>query len=328
MRVLPILVVSAVVGAIAVPAHAQAAGRYAVVAFEVAGDADPHLRDQVQGGLARGVAEAGGTVVGDDEVQKQLAGKPALIGCLSTTCLVSIAEVVGTTQLLRLRIAATGANYELALELLDTTGPVRRRGGTCTVCTVGDLADLTATRVHELLVATASAPLPVEIATRPAGVTLEIPGVGSETGPWSGGLAAGTHVVEAHKPGYRRARHEITVLDDGREQRFEITLLPEADPAEGRPGWIKWATGGAALGALVSGGVLLGLHGNQTCDAADASCPRAYDTLAPGLVIGLVGLAGAGVAGWMFWSEHRGREQAATVLPTRGGAMATFQMTF
>ena len=77
------------------PAHAdETAPLYAVVAIEVSGDADPTLRAQVQAGLERGVNEAGADLLGYDDVQKALAGKAALIGCTSKTCLASIAEVV------------------------------------------------------------------------------------------------------------------------------------------------------------------------------------------------------------------------------------------
>ena len=296
------------------PAHAdETAPLYAVVAIEVSGDADPTLRAQVQAGLERGVNEAGADLLGYDDVQKALAGKAALIGCTSKTCLASIAEVVGTTQMLQVRIAATGANYDVELTLLDPSGPVRRRTGSCTVCTVADLSELTATRVLDLLTAAADAPLPVEIATQPAGASLTIPGVdGAQEAPWSGEMPPGTHVIEATKPGYQTAREEITVVDDGSEQRFQLNLTPELTRSPRRTfGWIKWATGGAALAAVVTGVVLIGLDGNPTCSASNATCPREYATGTAGAVIGVVGLAGAGAAGWMFWSDRRAGQESA-----------------
>ena len=313
MRVILILVG---ILCLAAPARAEeTAPLYAVVAIEVSGDADPNLRAQVQAGLERGVHEAGGDLVGYDEVQKLLAGKAALIGCLSTTCLTSIADVVGTTQMLRVRIAATGANYEVELELLDTEGPVRRRTGSCTVCTVADLSDLTATRLLDLVTAVAGAPLPVEIATSPGGAALVIPGVdGEQIAPWTGELAPGTHVIEARKAGFQPARETITIDDDGSEQRFEIELAAEpVHTPRRRFGWMKWAAGGAALAAIVTGGVLLGLDGNPTCGVDNATCPEEYATGTAGAVIGVVGLAGAGVAGWMFWSDRKAGAESAGV---------------
>ena len=287
---------------------AAADDRYAVVAMEISGDADPNLRAQVQAGLARGVEEVGGAVIGYDEVQKRLAGKPALVGCLSTTCLASIAEVVGTNQMIRMRIAANGANYEVELELLGPEGPVRRRAGSCTVCTVSDLADLTATRVNELLSASGPAVLRVEITTEPADATLEIPGVGSQPAPWAGELAPGTYEVEAHKAGFRRARQEIAVVDDGTEQRFAIPLVAELGAPGERPRrapWIKWATAGTAAAALVTGVVLLSMNGDPTCSVPDATCPEQYATGAPGALFTIAGVAGAGAAGYFFYTEWK-----------------------
>jgi len=313
MRV-PLLVLFALVW-LATPARAEeTAPLYAVVAIEVSGDADPTLRAQLQAGLARGVNEAGAELLGYDDVQELLAGKAALVGCTSTTCLASIAEVVGTTQLLRVRIAATGANYEVELELLDAEGPVRRRTGSCTVCTVADLADLAATRILDLLTAVAGAPLPVEIATTPGGATLTIPGVGEVSAPWTGALAPGSHAIEASRPGFEPARQEITVVDDGSEQRFEITLAAITTRARRRTfGWMKWAAAGASFAAIVTGGILLGLEGNPTCDVSNATCPEEYATGTAGAVIGIVGLAGGAAAGWMFWSDHQAAKQSAGV---------------
>jgi hypothetical protein len=295
------------------PVHAEeTAPLYAVVAIEVAGDADPTLRAQVQAGLVRGVNEAGADLLGYDDVQKLLSGKAALVGCLSTTCLSSIADVVGTTQMLQVRVSATGANYDVELTLLDPSGPVRRRTGSCTVCTVADLSELTATRILDLLTAEPDAPLPVEIATQPGGASLLVPGAdGPQEAPWTGALPPGTHVIEAHKDGYEPARREITVVDDGSEQRFQIELTPaKKASARRRFGWMKWATAGVSLGALVTGGILIGMHGNPTCDASNATCPREYSTGTAGAVIGIVGLAGAGAAGWMFWSDRRAGQES------------------
>lgn len=285
----------------AAPAEPDPAS-YAVVAIEVAGDADPELRAQVQAGLARGVAATGAGLVGYDEVQRLLAAKPALVGCTSTTCLASIADVVGTPLLLRVAVTATGANYELRLELIGPDGPVRQRTGSCTVCTVADLASLVATRVQDLLTATAGAPLPVEIATIPGGADLALDGKAPGTTPWKGELAPGTYRIALSKPGFLRTEQAITVEDTGAEQRFEVTLVPTTTDGAGRPTWPKWAVAGGAAAALITGGVLLAMDGDGTC-SGNVTCPDVYDTGTAGAVVGVLGLAGAGVAGWLFYTE-------------------------
>ncbi len=327
MRLLGVLTVLGIVLA-AAPARAGSSS-YAVVAIDISGDADPNLRAQVQVGLERGVEASGSKLTGYDEVQRRLESKPALAGCLSTTCLASIAAVVGTEQMIRVSIAANGANYDIELELLGVDGPIRMRTGTCTVCTVSDLADLVATRVGDLLTGGDGTPVALEIVTEPIGATLDIPGVGSQTSPWKGTLAPGTYAIEVRHRGYLGLRQEITVTDDGRDQRFELRL--QARPAEAQPRFarLKWIAGGGAAAALVTGVILLGLDGNATCDVGGVTCPEVYDTGSAGALLTLLGVAGAGVAGYMFWSDHRdGHEREAIVVPTAGGAAASLRWTF
>ncbi|MCA9674495.1 MAG: PEGA domain-containing protein [Kofleriaceae bacterium] len=311
------------------PAAPAAPGpSYAVVQIEVNGDADPQLRAQVQAGLAKGVTDAGAGLIGYDEVQAAIAAKPALQGCMSTTCLAAIGDVVHAKLFLRVTITATGANYELELELLDVDGPRRQRTGTCTVCTTTDLADLAATRVHDLLTADAGGPLPVEIVSKPARATLVIPGVGTQQAPWKGELPPGAHDIEARLDGYAPRHQEITVADDGTEQRFEIVLAPR-DVA--RPFRIaKWGAAGGAAVAVVVGAVLISMDGDPTCGVAGVTCPDVYDTGTAGVSLVVVGVAAAGAAGWMFWSDHQSshRERAIAVVPTRGGAYVGAHLSF
>jgi hypothetical protein len=320
------LVIVAVVLAVGSTAHAgeAPATSYAVIAFDVNGNTDATLRELVQSGLSRGAAEAGADVVAYDEVVKLLAKKPALLGCLSPSCLASIAEVVGTDQMLEVTIDANGANYDLTLALVGPEGVIRRRTAACTVCTVADLADLAATRLTDLLTAVAGSPQTVEIVSSPPGASLEIPGAGPQTAPWTGELSPGAVTIDARLPGYHDAHQEITVVDDGSEQRFEIVLGALAPPPP-RFHLLKWVTAGGALAALVTGTVLLAMDGSPSCDVPDVTCPREYATGLPGAIIGVLGLGAAGAAGWMFWSDHR---EHATVTPVRGGAVATVRLTF
>jgi hypothetical protein len=274
----------------------------AVVSFEVSGNTDSTLRTQVQAGMARGAAEAGLDLVTYEQVQEALAAKPALAGCLSPSCLVGIAEEVGTDQLIQVTITANGANYDVELALLGSQGVIRRRTGSCTVCTVSDLADLAGTRLTDLLTAVAGAPQTVEIASDPDGATLDIPGAGAQSAPWKGELSPGTLAIQARLPGYLDTTQEITVVDDGSAQRFSITLSPLPPPPP-RFHRLKWITAGGALAALITGTVLLAIDGNGTCSASGVTCPREYDTGLAGGLIGVVGLGAAGGAGWMFWRD-------------------------
>lgn len=301
---------------------------YAVIAFDVTGNTDATLRAKVESGLVRGVAEAGADLVGYDAVQKAIAGKAALAGCVSATCLGGIAQAVGTDQLLEVTITVNGANYQLTLALVTPSGAVRKRSAACTVCTVADLADLASTRITDLLTAVAGAPVPVAIDTNPSGATLSIAGVGAATAPWKGDLAPGAVEVDAHLAGYGDAHQSFTVADDdGSEQRFDLTLSPLAvkPPRFHR---LKWIAAGGGAAVLVTGLVLLALDGSPTCSASGASCPDVYQTGLSGTLFTIVGLAGSGAAGWMFWQDHRHREATAAVAPTAGGAVGSVRVRF
>jgi hypothetical protein len=323
-----IVLVALVVGTPVASAGTAPATSYAVILIDVRGDADASLRREVEAGLTRGVANAGADLLTQDVVHGMLAGKPALVGCESATCLAGIADVVGTQQLLRVRIAANGANYELTLELVDAgaADKVRRRAAACTVCTIADVAALAEVRVYDLLTEPEGAPLDVTITSRPDGAALEISGVGAAGAPWQGKLAPGTYTIDATKPGWRRTRKEVTIADDGTAQLFEIALA--AEPPAPRFRTIKWAVAGAAGAALVTSIALIVVDGDPTCDATGATCPRQYATGTLGAVIGVVGLAGAGVSGWMFWTERRDRERGVAVIPVAGGAIGAARWSF
>jgi hypothetical protein len=297
---IPALLAVSALGALASPARADEASAtsYAVVSFDVSGT-DDTLRAKVEAGLQRGAAEAGADIVTYEDVQKALSGKPALAGCVSPSCLAGIADVVGTDQFLELTVTANGANYDLTISLVGTAGVVRRRTGSCTVCTVSDLSDLAATRVTDLLTATAGQPQAVSIGSQPDGATLDIPGIGSAPAPWSGELPPGSLTIGAHLPGYHDARQDITVVDDGSDQHFDITLtaLPPPPP---KYHLAKWITAGGALAGLVTGGILLAMDGDGTCGSGHGTCPRQYSTGVAGAVFGILGLGAGGGAAYMF----------------------------
>lgn len=287
-------------------AHADeappAAARHAVVAIEIRGDADPQLRAQVEAGIASGVERAGATVIAFDDVQAALADKPALQGCVSTTCLAQIGALVDAREFVTAAVSASGANYDVELARLDADGNTRRRTATCTVCTITELAELVADRVHDLITATAGGPQPVTIDSRPGGARLTIPGLGAHPAPWHGELAPGTHVIEARLDGHATARQEITLDDTGEEQRFEILLAPvDVSPWRRRT---RWAVAGAAAAAIIGGVVLLALDGDPTCDVDGVTCPEVYGTGGAGLGLSVLGVVAGGTAGWMFWTDR------------------------
>jgi hypothetical protein len=298
------VIAAAVVRVGPVRAETAADDKVAVVAIEVRGDADPQLREQVETGIALGVDRAGVALVAFDEVQAALASKPALQGCVTITCLASIGELVDAQRFVAVTVSANGANYDVEVTLLGADGEPRKRAGTCTVCTITDLAELVSAKTYDLITSTAGAPIAVTIDSRPRGATLVIPGVGNQPAPWSGALPAGTHVIEARKAGHATARQEIELADDGSEHSYELLLAP-LDDAEVAP-WRKparWALTGTAAASLITGVVLLVMDGNPTCDVDEVTCPEVYDTGGAGIGFSLLGVAAGAGAGWLFYLD-------------------------
>ena len=143
-------------------------------------------------------------------------------------------------------------------------------------------------------------------------------------------LPPGTYQVTARRNGYEPRTQTLEVKDDGKPQALTIQLaLATGDtPRPGRWGWKKYAIGGAGVASLITGLVLIGMDGNPTCDAPNATCPEEYATGTAGVLFTIVGVAGAGVSGWMFWSERKDRQESAMVAPTPGGAVASYSIRF
>lgn len=94
-------------------------------------------------------------------------------------------------------------------------------------------------------------------------------------------------------------------------------------------GW-KYVTGGAAVVGLGLGAVFLYYDGKGTCPAHDSTCGDVYQLKPQGFVSIGAGAALAGVTIYLFVRE-RGeakKTRSAFVLPTRGGAVASYAFSF
>jgi hypothetical protein len=91
-----------------------------------------------------------------------------------------------------------------------------------------------------------------------------------------------------------------------------------------RWGVIKYLTGVVGLGAAATGGTLLYLDGRCKSGSDVVNCPDLYNTDVPGWALLGGGAVVLGLAVYMFVTDTVVvPEQAVTVVPTDGGAMAT-----
>jgi hypothetical protein len=156
MRPLRWLPLCAVVLAAVVSPRAAVAGereRVAILEIIIEGDAPAELRKQLDKSFAGGLYAGGYEVVPRDEVAAKLRGSPELVGCLTSTCLERVADMVGTRLFARARVTANGAAYTFEIELLSADhgdGPVRRVERTCPVCTIDEANEMLSDGAAEL----------------------------------------------------------------------------------------------------------------------------------------------------------------------------------
>jgi hypothetical protein len=303
--------------------------RVAIVELTIEGDAPPELRTQLDRSLAGGLASVGWEVISRESCMEALRDTPELMGCVSTTCLDRIGEIVGARRFVRARIEAQGDSFELELELLGADvdgGVIQRREGSCAVCTLTEANDAIS-EIAAQLSAEEKPPVKVAIATNPRGADLHVDGKEAGSSPADVMLPVGEHEVIARKKGYRmrRERFAVAARTDGSPQ--ELTLDLERST---RFGVWKWVAAGTAAATIVTGAYLLAIDGNCVDSAPSGStCKDLYDTSALGIGFTAVGVGVAGLAVWMFLSDRTSTEPSTTaIIPLRGGAYGVYTLTF
>jgi hypothetical protein len=103
-------------------------------------------------------------------------------------------------------------------------------------------------------------------------------------------------------------------------------------PGPGKPMWTGWkyVTGATAVVGLGLGAVFLYYDGQGTCPSGDSTCGDVYQLKPQGFISIGAGAALAGVTIYLFVRE-RGQTRktsSAFVMPTRGGAVASYAFSF
>lgn len=291
-------------------AVAQDKDGVALIALEISGDGPPELREQLQKHISEGLFAEGLTVTNLEQTLELLKETPELIGCSSSACLERIAEVLNAQRFVRAIVTASGANYELKLELLiasEEQTVVNSVADSCAVCTISELNTLAADAARKLLLPNTEQLLAVRIATDPPGASITIDGIEAGDSPLDTTLKIGLHEVVATMDGHTSSERSIEVQADGSEQqRFEL-VLPKLMVVDTKPadyGVIKWGALGGSGALLILGGILVAIDGDPSCsDSSDNSCPKLRDTMTGGIISISGGILAGAASGWMFWRE-------------------------
>lgn len=322
MRVLSLAIAFAmalVVGPIS-RALAENEEAIALLSLEISGDAPPELRQQIQVHIAQGLA-ANRMVLGLEETRKALESSPELIGCFSSECLERIGDALSIRRFVRAVLVASGAHYELRLELMQIGEEELLQNmvtTSCSICTIEDLNERSVEAAGRLLVLDAQKLMEVTIASIPDGAVISIDGLEAGTGPVETELAPGPHRVSAMKEGYATSAKTIEVLAAATAgQRFELPMVKPivATRYEATDhGYWKWgavATSGTLL--LVGTGLVI-IDNEPACGSDTEQCRQLRQTMLGG-VLSLTGSVLVGVAaGWMFWDESKGKQNERPIV--------------
>jgi hypothetical protein len=343
----------AAVTATATPAEARARPRVAILEIQIEGDAAPELRDQLDKSLAGGLYAAGWDVLSRTAVAKKLEGTPELVGCMTTTCLEKLGEMIGTSRFVRVRVAATGAAYTVELELLasDVAGPIARLEKSCAPCTFDEANEMMSAAARQLREGAGDKIL-VRVSSDPAGAVIELDGKALGVAPLDIEVLPGEHVFRAKLAGRTDAlvTSAVEAQPGGEAQLVALTLATpgggEADAGHALGGggggadtgdagqhpyrlW-KWAAAGSGAATLFSGLWLLSVDGDGIgCPPGPGQCPEHYETTAAGTLLSVTGVALGGVAVWMFIKDRPHADgPSVAARPIAGGALVYYRSSF
>lgn len=257
-------------------------------------------------------------------------------GCAEPECMKAAVASGQGRGVLVTTVTVAGSDYRLHAEILGADGAVlASRDGTCEICTYDEAAEglrgLVAEAARELgpasTPATVATTAAMRISSVPAGATVVIDGATVGTTPYEGELSVGPHTVELTKAGYSPQTREVDVAG-GEATTVDIELVPQGGSLSPRTTEIiGWSAIGVGAVALISGITLLAVDENPVkgnCSGAhvdvDGDCEFRYDTLTGGVVLTVLGVAGAATgAGLVFHARrHRKRQPAAMAITPLG----------
>ncbi len=323
------------------PTWAQDKDSIALIHLEISGDGPPELRQQLQKNIREALAAEGLKVTDLDQTLKILLEVPELIGCSSTACLERIFELIPAYRFVRVVVTASGATYEIHLELLsalEDESVVNTVDESCEVCTISDLNAMAADAARKLLHPDDNQVVSVMIASDPPGASVLIDGVEVGVSPLETELKIGSHTVSATLDGHTGSEKMIDVLpDDSEQQRFELVLPAIEGIAKGGDstvaadyGYKKWIAAGGSAALVTLGIVLISIDGDPGCSSSTATCAEFRDTKTGGLVSLSGGILVGALSGWMFWRESStaSNKASVSVQATDGGAIAGYGFRF
>lgn len=314
-------VVAALVASVSVsPARAAADGVF-VAPPSVEGGSAEHVVSALESSARAGLGDAGLTAI---EAPKD---------CAAATCMSAAVASGQGRGVLVTSVTVAGSDYRLRAEILDGDGNVlASRDGACEICTYDEAAEGLRGLVAETASELGPAAVPesasattgtMRVTSVPAGATVVIDGATVGVTPYEGELTIGAHVVEVQKAEHAPQTREVEIVG-GEAAAVDVDLVRRRSTLPPRTmEMIGWSTLGVGAAMLISGIALLAVDENPVkgnCSGpnvdADGDCEFRYDTLTGGVLLTVVGVAGAATGAGLvvFARRNRKREPASMAL--------------
>lgn len=228
-----------------------------------------------------------------------------------------------------LSVSVSRRDYAISVVVVDarTAETVSESHEACDVCGFAEataVVDSLAGAVSARLDALALEPPTIAFRSRPSAVLIRVDGAVVGETPFERSVSPGTHVVRAEKSGFVPEERSIEAVPGvSSSLTFElepVPVHPEVVARRGRRRRWGWAATGVGAASLLSGAVLIGVHGQPNrlqCAGEDVDqdgdCKFLLATRVPGIVVGLVGV-GLVSAGVTLWVRNRPRRRISASL--------------
>lgn len=321
--------------AIALAGPEEAGTGIAVAPMATSGDVRPVAVQRIQEAFLEGLGREGLRVVPPDEVTKASSGAG---DCADAGCLSGVAKDVGTTHAVKLSVAVSGRDYNLAIQLVSADGAKSEAQAECPICGFDEVAEVATQEALKLAgrLLEAREPAVLRVSTQPPGATVYVDDQPFGTTPVEEQLPEGNHAIRVELDGYVVRTREVTSVA-GVAESLDVELQPL--PKKGNTKAL-FAAGGAlaaiGVGGIAGGATLLAFHHKEAsgrCDKPEnidmnGLCRWRYNTLAPGIGTLAAGFAAAvtGTALIIVAATRKGggSNKRARLEPRLGGMAVVF----
>ncbi len=238
--------------------------------------------------------------------------------CGDEACLRELGRERGASHVVHAKIIADGRDYisQLVVLAVEDDGPAHVIDAGCEICGLAEFDDRLAARAvaaRELILAKPAVG-ELEIVGTPEDARVRIDGRRRGRLPYRAQLSVGRHELIVSAAGHFPEVVPVDALA-GVAQRLEVELAPKPIASWRRP--TGWALLGSGLASVVTGSILLGVHGSPAslrCTAAepglidaDGDCRWLRRTLGPGVGLTIAGVAVASAGASLLVIDARRR---------------------